>query len=160
MARLTATFATVGPLPAEAGTRQPCLRDSRRSISICGMNSAARWIVRRKGKLETLPSHCHAACFANGSPMRATSTSSLACVTWMNALSTQVVLAWFHDHRQRFAKGTLRGLNGIRDLDNRWNVPAPRLGRHVTCKPHDRLQVASRQDSTSINLGRGPDSDQ
>ena len=152
VARLTETFATAGPLPPEACTRQPCPQDSRRCFSICGVNSVAQWIVKRKGKLETLPSHCHAACFANDSPMRAPPTSSLACVTSMDALSTPVLSAWFHDQRQRFAEGTLDGLSGIQDWDDRWNVPEFRLSerwghRFVTSIPggfQSRIDVDHR----------------
>ena len=127
VARLTATFATAGPLPLEACTRQPCPRDSRRCFSICGVNSVAQWIVKRKGKLETLPTPCHAACFANASPMRTAPTSSLECVTLMDAPSTSVLSAWFHDQRQRLSKGPLDGLSGIQDWDDRWNVSEFRL---------------------------------
>ena len=78
-------------------------------------------------QLEATHSHCHADCFANGSPMRATSTSSLAGVASIDALSTPVLLAWFHDHQETFAKGTFGGLSGIQDWDDRWNVLALRF---------------------------------
>ena len=125
--RLSSTFATAGPLPHEASTRQPCPRDTRRCFSICGVNSVARWFVEGQGKLETPPSHCHAACFAFGSPMRSTSTSPLACFTYLDALSTPVLSAWFHNHQETFAKGTFGGLSGIQDWDDRWNVSEFRL---------------------------------
>ena len=45
----------------------------------------------------------------------------------MDALSTPVLSAWLHGERQRLVIGTWRGLSGIQDWGNRWNVSEFRL---------------------------------
>ena len=70
----------------------------------------------------------------------------------MDALSTQVLLDWFHDPLETLAKGTLGGLSGIHVWDDRWNVSKFRLSerwghRFVTSIPggfQSRIDVDHR----------------